>query len=558
MPPSKLFKTWATLAKAYGTHVTRLASDCQVVLEQLQKDISSLRTTLDNAKARIAIDKAELVAAQNTDDVRNALKLIDRIFPVVFTPAAIARAISGEGDIIDELGIVGESYFKAVENSIKAGEVVFLVHKLEKIIATVESTSLQLENTVSVLTGVHGSMEKIGNVWTNDTTSMDIAMNNYSAWRNANLLTLELLETLSSRWGDYRKAADQYANSVFGLKFPNTVNRLALAISGVAEKDLKLATFGTPSDTDSPALKKFYELVNDPKLRTLMAPTTVEDRLEKSKLLLARALDDSLLVESLTAPSITFSINRNALIDVANSYEQAADLLQSVSSSDANRLRDLSSRISTIAIPSIDDSVVYYKDFAQRVIEFVSQPISGESLRAFLSQYLFDTLVGLTKSDGAQQELLTLKNEAALVNNRMVQLKNELQLQLRDAEALYAAHKAELDYYLSLVWIPILGPIIAALYLLISDDIEQMDSLNSKISSIRSAISKVDFVKNIEQVALEVIQELTASWSDLVQKAANLQAFLTVIESTPGLIITLKPQILASWEYLVAELQKWE
>ncbi|KIK54690.1 hypothetical protein GYMLUDRAFT_48602 [Collybiopsis luxurians FD-317 M1] len=533
-------------------------SECQLLLEKFQKDVRSLKTTLSNVKARIDSDTAQLIAAQNEYDVLQAQILIDRIFGIAFTATAIASAITGEGKIIDGLATdAAESLAKLVENSIKAGEIMLFIHKLEKIITTVENTSFQLETIIPLVTGVVGSMTKIGNDWTDVIgTSMDIAVNNFSDWENANLLIPEFLDTLASRWDDCKKAAELYIDSVSGLKIPSSANQVALALSGVTKKDLRLASFGTPSDTDSPALKKFYELANDPKLRALMAPVTVEDRLAKSKLLLTKSTEDQLL-NALKAPSITMPTNRTALNNAATSYRQAADLMQSVNSSDANSLRDLASRVTTDVIPPITDCVDFYKTFANRQVAALSITPTKSSLEDLAVQNAKDAATGLSKAQAAQTKVLNFKNQAVLVDNALIQRNNELQLAMRNAQAQYAEHMARLEYYLSLSWLPGVGPLITALYLLLSDDLNQINNLSSQMSSLQSAINTVNAAKGIEQIALNAIVDLTASWVSLTQEANDLASLLKLISDVPATAGALANQAKATWDSLIANLNKW-
>ncbi|KIK64906.1 hypothetical protein GYMLUDRAFT_39316 [Collybiopsis luxurians FD-317 M1] len=520
-------------------------SECQLLLEKFQKDVRALKTTLSNVKARIDSDTAQLIAAQNKYDVLQAQILIDRIFGIAFTATAIASAITGEGKIIDGLATDAvESLAKLVENSIKAGEIMLFIHKLEKIITTVENTSFQLETIIPLVTGVVDSMTKIGNDWTDVIgTSMDIAVNNFSDWENANLLIPEFLDTLASRWDDCKKAAELYIDSVSGLKIPSSANQVALALSGVTKKDLRLASFGTPSDTDSPALKKFYELANDPKLRALMAPVTAEDRLAKSKLLLTKSTEDQLL-NALKAPSITMPTNRTALNNAATSYRQAGDLMQSVNSSDANSLRDLASRVTTDVIPPITDCVDFYRTFANRQVAALSITPTKSSLEDLAVQNAKDAATGLSKAQAAQTKVLNFKNQAVLVDNA-------------NAQAQYEEHMARLEYYLSLSWLPGVGPLITALYLLLSDDLNQINNLNSQMSSLQSAINTVNAAKGIEQIALNAIVDLTASWVSLTQEANDLASLLKLISDVPATAGALANQAKATWDSLIANLNKW-
>jgi hypothetical protein len=98
-------------------------------------------------------------------------------------------------------------------------------------------------------------------------------------------------------------------------------------VSGISNEEINLPTFGTPSDTDSPQLKKFYELDNDPQIRKLMEPTTTEDEIKKFLALYANATDRQ-LYNAIKAPSMSLNMNRQSLNNSATSYRQAADIMQ--------------------------------------------------------------------------------------------------------------------------------------------------------------------------------------------------------------------------------------
>lgn len=144
---------------------------------------------------------------------------------------------------------------------------------------------------------------------------------------DAKLLTPELLSRLASRWATYENEALNYVNSVIGVTAPVTANLLSIAISGVSEKDFNSATFGTPTDTDSKALRKFYELDNDPKLRAFVTPTTLKEHVEKFQILQAGALD-SQLYNALKAPALYVGTNRQSLLNSAQAYLQSANIME--------------------------------------------------------------------------------------------------------------------------------------------------------------------------------------------------------------------------------------
>jgi hypothetical protein len=145
--------------------------------------------------------------------------------------------------------------------------------------------------------------------------------------KGANLLTDELVAIPISRWAAYENEAIRYVDSVLGIKTPTTVNLLAIVASGITEKDIKSDTFGSPSDTDSSALKKFYELDSDPQLQALLHPSTKEEQIKQFLAVYASA-SDAMLYNALRAPTLRLGTNRRTLNNSAASYRQAADIMQ--------------------------------------------------------------------------------------------------------------------------------------------------------------------------------------------------------------------------------------
>ncbi|KAJ6561974.1 hypothetical protein B0H19DRAFT_1143168 [Mycena capillaripes] len=557
VPPGELFSTWSTLAESYGDNATQVATDCRALLETFQKQVDTLKSNLNAVKTRIAADKEELAAAQRAYDDLKAQMLVDGILAIVLTAGAIAAAYSGQGELIGELGgKAGETLSQVVEDDIKAGEIKLLIRKIERIIAIAENTSNELDKAIPLVVDVVNSMTQIGNVWADINGNLTIANNGYDSWKDADLLTPYLLNTLASRWASYETEAVRYVDRILGIQTPTTVNLLSISLSGVSEKELKATKFGTESASDSHALRKFYQISNDPQLRSFMAPKTTEARIEKFNVLYAKALDDQ-FYNAIKAPSITIDTNRQNFNNSAAQYRQAADILQSLFPQDANNLRDLASRIDSEVIPPITECVNFYKTFANAQVSALSVAPTKAGLEALAAENARLSAEGMQKASTAQTKVLDFKNSSVLVNTSLIQRSNELQLTMSGVQRELAEKRAEMAKYQGIEWMPGIGALIKLIIEAITHNEERMRELLNKMGGLNQAMRQVSAARGVEEAALNSIVSLTQSWANLTQEAKDLGAYLKLISEVPDTASALAEEATKTWNDLNTNLARW-
>ncbi|KAJ8502993.1 hypothetical protein ONZ45_g11247 [Pleurotus djamor] len=528
--PSEIFQQWAS----YGASSMKVTAEFQALLKKLQTNIGSLKSNLDEVKARIAADKEKLAAAQREYNVMKAQMLVDGILSTILTAGALAAVYAGQGPLIKELGgKAGESLSRVVENDIKAGEIMLFIRKIERIIATTDETRHQLETAITLLVDVTAAMTQIGVVWADIKKSLDIALSDYTSWRDSGLLTDELLNALTPRWESFENAAIRYVDSVLGIKTPTTVNLFAIALSGISNKDAKSMTFAGLTDTQSPALSRLHELNDDPHLRALVQPRTVEERTEKFQVLQASVLDDQ-FYNAIKAPLVDMGTNRQSLNNSATSYQQAANILQSLYPSDANDLRSLASRIGDDVIPSVTECVDFYKMFADRQVVALSVTPTKAGLEDLAAQNSESAEEGLKKAQAAQKKVLDSKNLSVLVHNATIQRSNELQLSMELAQRELREKQAELAEYDWVKWIPGIGAIIKLIVEAILHTEEQIRGLQDQMWSLQHATDRVNAARGVEEACLNTIVSLTQSWVNLTQEANDLSMYLTLISEVPA------------------------
>ncbi|KAJ8521048.1 hypothetical protein ONZ45_g2198 [Pleurotus djamor] len=566
--PSEIFLQWAVLAEArllsivsdpiadliltqsYGASSMKATADCQVLMQKLQTNVGALKSNLDEVKARIAADKEALAAAQREYNALKAQMLIDGILSTILTASTMAAVYAGQEPLAEELGAqAGESLSQVVENDIKAGEIMLLIRKIERIIAITDETRRQLETAITLLADVATSMAEIGDVWTDIKRSLDLAASNYVDWSDSGLLTDELLNALALRWGSFENAAIRYIDSVLGIKTPTTVNLLAIALSGISNKAAKSKTFAALSDTTSPALSRLNEINDDSHLRPLIEPRTVEDRIKKFQFLQASVLDDH-FYNAIKAPSVDMSTNRQNLNNSAASYQQAANIMQSLYPSDVDNLRSLASDINNDVIPSVTACVDFYKTFADRQVAALSETPTKATLEDLAAENSKYAEEGLKKAQAAQRKVLDSKNLSVLVHNATIKRSMELQISMDIAKRELRDKKAEHARYDWVKWVPGIGATIKLIVEAIKHTEDQIRGLQKQMSSLQQATDRVNAARGVEEACLSTIASLTQSWVNLTQEANDLSMYLTLITEVPSTAPALAEDAKATWEGL--------